>query len=64
MSLFLDLILNGEYGMSLKAGNSVLILSFETVVNIYSAFVVENIGKDLILDADFITQVLLYHERN
>jgi hypothetical protein len=64
VSRFLNLILNGEYGMSLKAGKSVLILSFQTVVNICSIFVVENIEKDLILDADFITQVLLYRENN
>jgi len=36
VSLFLNLILNGAYGMSLKAGNSVSTMGFETVVNIYS----------------------------
>ena len=41
MSLSRNLILNGEYGMSLKAEKSVLTLGFETVANIYSTFVVE-----------------------
>jgi hypothetical protein len=41
VSLFRNLILNGKYGMSLKAGKSVLTLGSETVANIYSTFVVE-----------------------
>jgi hypothetical protein len=41
VSLFRNLILNDEYGMSLKAGKSVLTLGFETVAKVYGIFVVE-----------------------
>jgi hypothetical protein len=46
VSLFLNLILIGEYGMSLKAENSVLTLGFQIVVIIYSIFVKVKLSRD------------------